>query len=146
MRQMLSRKWRCSWSSADRRCSNYIWVINNFIAYQGAIYIRNLSVCILTRLTHGSSQNEVVTKFLLTYCVHLLRELLIRIRCLAALTPFRSLLGQEWMKMMTIICKTKHSIYFYHVVTRSCVFIAWVLRKWSKSSFIGPVVVPWWLK
>ena len=22
-----------SWSSADRRCSNYIWVIDNFIAY-----------------------------------------------------------------------------------------------------------------
>ena len=34
------REWRCSWSSADRRCSNYIWVINNFIAYQGASYIR----------------------------------------------------------------------------------------------------------
>ena len=30
--QMLSRAWRCSWSSADRRCSNYIWVINNYIA------------------------------------------------------------------------------------------------------------------
>ena len=29
----LSREWRCSWSSADRRCSNYIWVINNSIAY-----------------------------------------------------------------------------------------------------------------
>ena len=28
--QVLSSKWRCSWSSADRRCSNYIWVINNF--------------------------------------------------------------------------------------------------------------------
>ena len=28
-----SWEWRCSWSSADRRCSNYIWVINNFIAY-----------------------------------------------------------------------------------------------------------------
>ena len=25
--------WRCSWSSTDRRCSNYIWVINSFIAY-----------------------------------------------------------------------------------------------------------------
>ena len=25
--QVLSREWRCSWSSADRRCSNYIWVI-----------------------------------------------------------------------------------------------------------------------
>ena len=30
--QVLSWKWRCSWSSADRRCSNYIWVINNFIS------------------------------------------------------------------------------------------------------------------
>ena len=29
--QVLSPFWRCSWSSADRRCSNYIWVINNFI-------------------------------------------------------------------------------------------------------------------
>ena len=25
-------QWRYSWSSADKRCSNYIWVINNFIA------------------------------------------------------------------------------------------------------------------
>ena len=24
--QVLSWEWRCSWSSADRRCSNYIWV------------------------------------------------------------------------------------------------------------------------
>ena len=32
-KQVLSWEWRCSWSSADRRCSNYIWVINNFIAY-----------------------------------------------------------------------------------------------------------------
>ena len=31
--QMLSWEWRCSWSSADKRCSNYIWMINNFIAY-----------------------------------------------------------------------------------------------------------------
>ena len=28
--QVLSQEWRCSRSSADRRCSNYIWVINNF--------------------------------------------------------------------------------------------------------------------
>ena len=25
--QVLNRKWRCSWSSADRRCSNYNWMI-----------------------------------------------------------------------------------------------------------------------
>ena len=43
--QVLSREWRCNWSSADRRCSNYIWVIDNSIAYQGASYIRDLTVC-----------------------------------------------------------------------------------------------------
>ena len=42
--QLLSWEWRCNWSSADRRCSNYIWVINNFIAYWGATYIRGFTV------------------------------------------------------------------------------------------------------
>ena len=52
--QVFSREWRCSWSSADRRCSNYIWVINNCIAYKGATYIRGFTVCnilICCRLT-----------------------------------------------------------------------------------------------
>ena len=30
--QVLCREWWCSWSSADRRCCNYIWVMNKFIA------------------------------------------------------------------------------------------------------------------
>ena len=51
--QVLSREWRCSWSSADRRCSNNIWVINNFIAYWSASYIRDLTVGVVT--PHGSS-------------------------------------------------------------------------------------------
>ena len=29
--QVLSRKWWRSWSCADRRCSYYIWMMNNFI-------------------------------------------------------------------------------------------------------------------
>ena len=41
--QVLSRKWRYSWSSADRRCPDYIWV-NNFIVYSGASYIRGFTV------------------------------------------------------------------------------------------------------
>ena len=45
--QVLSREWRRSWSSADRRCSNYIWVIKIFIAYWGVTYIRDLTVYIL---------------------------------------------------------------------------------------------------
>ena len=36
--QVLSQEWRYSWSSVDRQCSYYIWVINNFIAYYGALY------------------------------------------------------------------------------------------------------------
>ena len=56
--QVLSGEWRCSWSSADRRCSNYIWVINNLSAYQGAPYIRDLTVII--SLLH---QNGVATSF-----------------------------------------------------------------------------------
>ena len=42
--QLLSGEWRCSWSSADRRCSNYIWMINSLIAYWSASYIRDLTV------------------------------------------------------------------------------------------------------
>ena len=42
--QVLIRDWRCSWSSANRRCSKYIWVIANFISYWGASYIRGLTV------------------------------------------------------------------------------------------------------
>ena len=41
---VLSWQWRCSWSSADRRCSIYIWAINNFITYWGVAYIRGLTV------------------------------------------------------------------------------------------------------
>ena len=42
--QVLSWEWRCSRSSADRRCSNYIWVINNLIACQGGTYIGGLTL------------------------------------------------------------------------------------------------------
>ena len=42
--QVLSQEWRCSWSNADRWCSNYVWVINNFTANQGVPYIRGLMV------------------------------------------------------------------------------------------------------
>ena len=36
---MLNREWKCSWSSAEN-----IWIINNFIAYWSAPYIRGLTV------------------------------------------------------------------------------------------------------
>ena len=45
---------KMSWSSADRRCSNNIWVINNDFAYKGATYIRCLTV-------YPSYNAEVIT-------------------------------------------------------------------------------------
>ena len=51
--QVLSWEWRCSWGSADRRCSNYIWVINNFIAHWGAAYIKGLTVFRMHLLIHS---------------------------------------------------------------------------------------------
>ena len=59
--QVLRRKWRCSWSSAGRRCSNYIWVINNLIAYKGAAYIRSVIVLNLGFLFGYSTLVSVVT-------------------------------------------------------------------------------------
>ena len=47
--QLLSSEWRCNWSSADRRCSNFIWVINNCIASSGASYIRGFTIFRISR-------------------------------------------------------------------------------------------------
>ena len=40
--QVLSRDWGCSWSGANKRCYNYIWMIYNVIVYYGASYIMGL--------------------------------------------------------------------------------------------------------
>ena len=50
---VLSREWRCSWSSADRRSPNYTWLINNCIAWQ-CRYIRGFTLCSGTRFLHNS--------------------------------------------------------------------------------------------
>ena len=56
--QVLSWEWRCSWSSADRRCSSYIWVINTFIAYKCATYIRGFTVCFIM---HPGGKSDIAT-------------------------------------------------------------------------------------
>ena len=61
--QVLSREWRCSWGSADRRCSNYIWVINNFIAFSGATYIRGLTVLLFHHWTHCSLGSSDIIRY-----------------------------------------------------------------------------------
>ena len=83
--QLLSWKWRCSWSSADRRCSNYIWVINNFIAYRGATYIRGFTLvasyeqdqwCHMTSPRHNRYNQSISTikKYVQIYKIVLIRK------------------------------------------------------------------------
>ena len=64
---ILSWEWRCSWSSADRRCSNYTWVINNLITYLSASYIRDLTVhhvCVCVCVCEEDPQVTVMRKVL----------------------------------------------------------------------------------
>ena len=60
--QMLSWEWRCSWSSANRRCSNYIWVISTFIPCKGASFIRGVRIigsCWIRSCPFGHCQPQV---------------------------------------------------------------------------------------
>ena len=60
--QVLSREWRCSWSSASRRCSNYIWLIKNFIAHEGGFFIIYLTVYLIIE-THSYWNGPLVCLF-----------------------------------------------------------------------------------
>ena len=64
--EVLRREWRCSWSSADRRCSNYIWFISNFIAHYGASYIRDVTVRAV--MPYGANHSTHMIEWC-TYCM-----------------------------------------------------------------------------
>ena len=61
--QVLSPVWRCSWSSADRRCSNYIWVINKLIAYQDAYHMRGFTVMSSSVEASSSAKKQFFLSF-----------------------------------------------------------------------------------
>ena len=47
--QVISQEWRYSWSSADRGCSNYIWVIKIVLPTEVS-YIRGLTVVLFATI------------------------------------------------------------------------------------------------
>ena len=95
--RVLSREWRCSWSSADRRCSNYIWVINNLIAYKGAPYIRYLTV-------------HYIHEYVLTICICYIpiekntffKENFMVLK--SSISPFRALALLKWEELIKELC------------------------------------------
>ena len=64
----MCREWRCSWSSADRRCSNYLWVITNFIAL-----LPNKVRIILEVCGNLLARGRCIRKFYSVICEHILR-------------------------------------------------------------------------
>ena len=60
---VLSQEWRCSWSSADRQCSNYICVINNFIT-SDVSYIRGLMVVKIIKAK--ATLKKIILKYAIT--------------------------------------------------------------------------------
>ena len=67
---MLSREWRRSWSSADRRYSNYIWVVNNYTAYKGVLYYIFYGKSVISSKQHSTNDkviklNNAYTKFVI---------------------------------------------------------------------------------
>ena len=97
--QMLSREWNGG-SSADRRCSNYIWVIDNFIAYLCAPCIRTFTVlshwCVVTCVCQSTS------------------SLLVQIIKQCHLLPSRySLTSFSWLRIYKIYVLCKMSAILY---------------------------------
>ena len=63
--QVLSQESRCSWSSTDRRCSNYIWMINNFIATMVQLILEVWGIhFIFTRLKEVIWKYEIKARWL----------------------------------------------------------------------------------
>ena len=58
--EVLSQEWRYSWSSAVRRYSNYILVINKFIAHPSATYIRRLTIYIIKKTDHDITKPHTI--------------------------------------------------------------------------------------
>ena len=101
-RQVLSREWRCSWSSDDRRCANCIWVICKFIAYEASSYIRYLGVLSLSpgerqrivsvSAKHYQMTNQIINKISLCDFGMLPTHVLYLYCCC-------------WMKYLVIFCR-----------------------------------------
>ena len=68
---------RCQVENEDvacRRCSNYIWVIENFIAYYGASYIRDFTVYVFNKMRIFLKFWELNNHYML-FCPHVLSSL-----------------------------------------------------------------------
>ena len=124
--QMLSWERRCSWSSADRRCSNYIWVINNFIAYLGVTYIRGLTIF--------APMKPFSSKFVLLWSMS---------------SPFADYI----IRTLAWLCLWRWSLHVicYYSYVNYCVPTYWRLNKmvdiWQKivlNAFSSMIVIVFW--
>ena len=137
--QVFSREWRCSWSSADRRCSNYICVMNNFIAYLGATYIIDLSVVGLspiryvtdTRTDYASGKYDEFNTLLISLReIHGKgRSLIQEMRILSAIGNIGS---QKYPSWSAEVCVLKVFILKHH---NFCLYVISVYGRWHVAVY-----------
>ena len=124
---VLSREWRCSWNSADRRCSNYIWVIDSLTAYQGASYIRDVAVLLLAKV---NVIHRISYRYSLKSYLHSLISLSFTENDSAR--PLIPKMIMDWINLFVI----SEIIYLFHSIENSCIIkcppstIIWVLLWW----------------
>ena len=134
--QVFSREWRRSWSSADRRCSNYIWMISNCIPYKGVPYIRGLTVIwIIMIMLHNNTSVNVTHWYLGDLDVVLKMQFLI-FYYLLVFSVLVIMPSYECHRHMTLLVTTIESL-----TARMCKTLyvrpgGWVVQKaWSEGWF-----------
>ena len=129
--QVLSGEWRCSWSSADRRWSNYIWVINNFIAYWGATFIRGFTVLVFLLNLMGEPDNHFQPRFFVTLQVRVPHDYyifkIIAITC--HLAPLKSHALDKYPTMHHIV--TQMCAHVHSTVTKCCIVGCGTSASWE---------------
>ena len=136
-----SREWRCSWSSADRRCSNYIWVINNFIAYQGATYIRDLTV-----QWDWFSSNPLQTELFHTYNTMIFRSTLLTCRHdNSAMSAQKPSTRPYVAQLMSQKLFRGSNIWNTHITNIIITFILWSPDYYIQARSISWLLMPWFL-
>ena len=70
--QVWSREWRCSWGSANRRCSHYIWVIKILLPIKGRLILevwRYVFLCTLLLKTDITVDKMFCIVWCYTRCI-----------------------------------------------------------------------------
>ena len=114
------RERRRSWSSTDRRCSNYIWVSSKLIACQGVTYITGLTILPQLPVKCNTCTTEMYVILQLCHCVtgNKRNSFLIHVDCWKhevskKVIKIRDALRNSKSVSITLTSQKHHSIWYH---------------------------------